>query len=380
MEPRNTLHITTISITAYCFLRSWFAHLTRNGHRVVLACTANEYLDELASTGAEIVNIPISRSIHPVKDTVSLFELWKFMRRGHFHCVHTHTSKAGFLGRLAAKLSGSIPLVLHTVHDLPHNSTTNPFLKGFYIMLERLAGMWTHHVVTVSYANLEDIKKYRIVPEEKVTVIREGIDLANYQITVDKQKKREELKIPASAPVVGIVARLEAAKGHVYLMQAAQKILKEVPECYFVLVGRGHLRGKLESLAGELGIASRVLFTGFRDDMLEIMNIFDIFTLPSLWEGLGIVLLEAMAFRLPIVATRVGGITDVVVDGETGILVPPKDPDSLADAIIALLGDNQRASGMGAKGYIRVMEEFSDSIANEKMMQLYEKLLENRTK
>lgn len=376
MVPRNTLHITTISITAYCFLRSWFSCLSRNGHHVVLACTANEYIDELRSAGAEVVDIPIARSIHPVRDIISFFRLWKFIRSGNFHSVHTYTSKAGFLGRLAAKLNGNIPIILHTVYDLPHNSTRNPILRAFYIFLERIAGKWAHHIVTISYANLEEIKRQRIVPLERVTVIHKGIDLANYQVTVDKRKKREELAIPHLAKVIGIVARLEAAKGHEYLLKAAQKIIQEVPESYFVIVGRGHLRAKLEKLTVKLGIQSKVLFTGFREDMLEIMTIFDIFVLPSLWEGLGIVLLEAMAFKLPIVATKVGGITDVVVDGETGILVPPRDPVTLSAAVVSLLRDAEKASKMGQKGYLRVMEEFADSVANEKMMQLYERLFE----
>ncbi|MDQ7823221.1 MAG: glycosyltransferase family 4 protein [Candidatus Eremiobacteraeota bacterium] len=377
MEPWNTLHVTTIGITAYCFLRSWFSYLTSSGHKVSLACTATEFIAELEATGARVINVPMERSAHPLKDFVSLGNLYRLMRKGSFDSVHTHTTKAGFLGRLAARLAG-VPLVLHTIHDLPSNSAKNPILRHFYNGLERIAASWCDHIVTVSYANLEDIRKWKIAPLHKVTVIREGIELENYRMAVDRAAKRKELGIPEGAAIVGTVARLEAAKGHQYLLQAVPEILKQAPETFFVLVGRGHLREKLERQAQELGISSRVLFTGFREDMLEIMSTFDLFMLPSLWEGLGIVLLEAMAFKIPVVASRVGGITDVVIDGETGFLVPPRDERSLAESALRLLMDPEKGRLMGEKGYLRVAEEFQERVANERMMELYARLMKEK--
>jgi len=379
MERKETLHITTLSITAYCFLKSWFSFLSRRGYGVTLACTATEFIGELEAAGAKVDNVPIARSVNPVRDFVSLLSLFSYIKKSRYDVVHTHTTKAGFIGRLAARLAGA-PLVIHTIHDPPHNSAKNPLLKKLYILMEQIASTWAHHIVTVSYANYEEIGKRRIAPLEKVTVIREGIELSNYDIKVDRDAKRKELSVPGDAKVVGMVARLEAAKGHTYLIDAMPEILKAVPESFFVLVGRGHLREQLEARVREFGVQDRVVFTGFREDMLEIMNIFDLFVLPSLWEGLGIVLLEAMAFRLPIVASRTGGITDVVVDGETGLLVPPRDSDSLAQAITALLKDGGRARKMGEEGFIRVSKEFRDSVANEKMMELYEKLIKQHHK
>jgi len=379
MEPKKILQVTTIGITAYCFLRSWFSCLTSRGHRVVLATTAAEYVEELRASGAEVINIPIARSVSPLADLVSLFRLWKLIRKEKFDVVHTYTTKAGFIGRLAARLAG-VPVVLHTIYDPPHNSARNPLLKCFYIIMERLAATWADHLVTISYANYDEIRKKRMAPLEKLTVIRNGIELKGYELTVDRENKRRELSIPLSAKVVGMVARLEAAKGHIYLLQAVQEVVRAEPEAFFVLVGRGHLRDELEEAARRLGIAEHVLFTGFREDMLEIMTTFHIFTLPSLWEGLGIVLLEAMAFRLPVVASRVGGITDVVVEGETGLLVPPRDPAALAAALVVLLKDPEKRKAMGEKGYRRVAEEFRDDRVNEEMLALYERLFEEKKK
>ncbi len=374
MERKETLHITTLSITAFCFLRSWFACLSGKGHGVTLACTATEFLGELEASGTIIHNVPIARSVNPVKDLISLISLWSFIRKGRYDSVHTHTTKAGLLGRLAARMAG-VPLIIHTIHDPPHNSARNPILRKLYILMEQMASRWAHHIVTVSYANYEEIIKQKIAPIDKVTVIREGIELSGYDLHVDRGAKRLDLSIPPDAKVVGIVARLEAAKGHIYLIDAIPEIIRQVPDGFFVIVGRGHLKDQLEARAKALGVEKRVLFTGFREDMLEIMNIFDVFTLPSLWEGLGIVLLEAMAFKLPIVASRVGGITDVVVDGTTGFLVPPADSKALAQAIITLLLNPEKAGKMGEEGFKRVSKEFRDSVANEKMMELYEKLM-----
>jgi glycosyltransferase involved in cell wall biosynthesis len=376
MEPRKTLQVTTLGITAYCFLRSWFSYLAERNCDVALACTATEFLDEIRRSGARIFHIPIARSAHPLKDLVSLISLVSLIRKERFDCVHTYTTKAGFIGRLAARLS-RVPLIIHTIYDLPHNSTKNPLLRYLYILMERCASGWAHHLVTISHANLDEIRKQRIAPPEKVTVIHLGINPDDYTLKIDRAAKREALGIPPSAKVVGVVARLEAAKGHIHLLRAAVKVLEEIPESYFVIVGRGHLREKLEREAEELGIASHVIFTGFRDDMLEIMSIFDVFTLPSLWEGLGVVLIEAMALRKPTVASRVGGITDIVVDGETGILVPPGDPESLASGILRVLGDDEGAQAMGERGYLRMSKEFLDSMANEKMLTLYRQLTED---
>jgi glycosyltransferase involved in cell wall biosynthesis len=370
MKPRSTLQITTLGITAYCFLRSWFSFLKEKECDVALACTATEFIDEIRKSGARIINVPIARSAHPQKDLVSLFRLIKLIRAERFESVHTYTTKAGFIGRLAARLCG-VPLILHTIYDLPHNSTRNPLLRFLYILMERRAARWAHHLVTISHANLEEIIRQKIAPPEKVTVIHLGIAIDDYDFEVDRAAKKASLGIPQSARVIGVVARLEAAKGHTYLIKAITRILKEFPECYFVFVGRGHLREKLEKEAEALNVRSKIIFTGFREDMLEIMSTFDIFALPSLWEGLGVVLLEAMALRKPIVASRVGGITDVVIDGETGILVPPGEPESLAEGLIDILKDGEKAREMGEKGYLRVSKEFLDSTANEKMLELY---------
>jgi len=195
---------------------------------------------------------------------------------------------------------------------------------------------------------------------------------------MDARSRVRSLGIADGAPIVGTVGRLEPAKGHITLLRAVPHVAKKWPTARFVLVGEGYLRPDLEAEARRLGIEDRVTFTGFRDDMLELLQGFDVFALPSLWEGLGIVLLEAMAYEKPVVASSVGGVLDVVVDRETGLLVPPASPPHLAEAISGLLSDRQRAREMGLAGYQRLLHEFRDETAIHRMYQLYHSMMRGR--
>jgi glycosyltransferase involved in cell wall biosynthesis len=170
---------------------------------------------------------------------------------------------------------------------------------------------------------------------------------------------RAEFRIPADAPLVGVVARLDSQKGHIYLLRAWVQVTAALPEARLLVVGDGPLRGELQQQTYDLGLEGSVIFAGRREDVPRIMAALDVVTLPSLWEGFGLVLLEAMAVARPIVASRVSAIPEIVVEGETGLLVPPRDVDALAAALIALLRDQQRATEMGRRGRVRLEQEFT---------------------
>lgn len=375
MEKIKVLQLTTIDMTAYFFLLPWMKELQKNDFEVTSACTEGQFAGRIRDEGIELVNIPISRKLNLFQDFASLLRLYKFIRKRGFHIVHTYTSKAGIIGRLAARLAG-VPIIFHTIFDLPHNSTKNFFLKNFYIAMEKMAGRWASGFVTISNSNLEEIKKFGIVPLDKLRLIPVGVNLSRYQVNTDDKKIRKDLGIEEKADIVGIVGRLEPPKGHEFFLRAAKEILKNHPGTFFVVVGSGYLRESLEGLARELGIAKQVIFTGFRDDMIEIMSSFSVFVLPSLWEGQGVVICEAMAMKIPVIASKVGGITDVVSDGETGILVPPADSSSLAGAISGLLSDKEKMLKMGQAGYEKVKKEFLEESSKAKLMDFYGKMIE----
>jgi glycosyltransferase involved in cell wall biosynthesis len=376
MAEIKCLFLATIDMTLDCFCIPWTLRLQQEGLDMTLAATEGDFAQNIRAAGLKFVNMPISRRIAPFDDLVSLIKLYRFIKQEGFQIVHTHTSKAGFLGRLAAKLA-RVPLIIHTIHDLPHNSARSPLLKALYIWMERWAARWAHHLTTVSYSNLKEILRTRIAPEAKITVIRGAINLNSYPALSNPKLKRQELGIPEVAIVIGNVGRLEAAKGQVFLLKAAALILARHPDTYFVIVGKGRLKASLENLAQELKISHRVMFTGFRDDMPEIMQSFDIFAFPSLWEGLGMVLLEAMAYRLPVVASKIGGIQDVVITGETGILTKTSDHQALAAALMELLENPEQRRAYGEAGYKRVSTEFREDNFLDKHAALYRQLIKN---
>lgn len=364
----KTLHVTTIDVTAWCFLRSWFRRLRAEGHEVVVACTVERFREDLESDGARVVHVAIPRRIQPLNDLRALLALIALFRRERPDVVHTHTSKAGFLGRLAARVAG-VPLILHTIHELPQNSVRSEKAKFVYRLLERLAARWAHHLVTVSYANERQILAERITSPAKLTTIREGLELNRYEPAQPVAEVRSHFGIPPNALLVGTVARLEPAKGYNYLLEAFQIIRGARPDTWLVCAGTGHLESELRA-RGE----KQVVFTGWVDDLVSTMLAFDVFVLSSLYEGLGIVLLEAMALGRPVVSTAVGGTTDVIVDGETGYLVPSRDPQALAARVLQLLADPERRAAFGAAGRKRVESEFRAEAADDAMLALYQRL------
>ena len=367
------LHITTIDMTTYCFHLPFLEYLRDKGFDVYAAFRVGKFTEKIQQRGIKIFSIPFERRIAPFNDILSLIELYKFIRKEKFDIVHTATSKAGFLGRLAAYLTG-VPIILHTIYELPQNSTQNIFLKRFYRKLETLAAQWTDHIITISNPNYNQIVLEKTTSSQKITIIPNGIDITKYDLEVDVSAKKRELGIPDGAYIVGTVGRLETPKGHKYLLQGIPLILQKFPNTIFLIVGAGILREQLEDTVKQMGVEKNVIFTGFREDLIEIMHTFDLFCLPSLWEGFGVVIAEAMACSLPVVASNVGGIADVVEDGVTGILVQPKNPKLIAKAIMKLLNDNCLAEKMGQNGKERVARLFTQEKMLEKTWELYRTL------
>ena len=316
-------------------------------------------IDVARAQGVSLIIEPsLVREINPLKDPLALFRLTRLIRRGGYAIVHTHSSKAGILGRWAAKLAGT-PVIVHTVHGWGHHDRQHPVVRRIYIWLEKLTLPITDKLIVVSPLNIEKGLADGIGRPEDYVVIRSGIELDRFgHPQTPRNQTRAAWGIPVDAPVVGTVTRLSAQKAPLDFVTAAALVLEQHPDAYFMMVGDGPLRGDVEALAQELGIADRLVLTGLRRDIPELMAAFDLFTLSSLWEGLPRVLPQAMATGLPIVATAVDGSSEVIEQGVNGLLTPPGEPDRLADAIASLLGDRERMSQMGALNRERV-EAFS---------------------
>jgi len=316
-----------------------------------------EIISEVRARGIPLTVLPeLVREINPVKDLLALAKLTTFMRRGQYHVVHTHSSKAGILGRVAARLAG-VPVIVHTVHGWGFYDGQHPAVRVLYIALEKLADRCCDRLIVVSRLNADKGLAVGISRPEKYVTIYSGINVAKYaRPTVDRPTMRAVLGIPADAPVVGTVGRLSPQKAPLDWIHAAAVVAQAVPEARFVYVGDGPLRPAVEALITELGLTDRVILAGLRRDVPNMLATFDVFALSSRWEGLPRVIPQAMAAGVPLVCTRVDGAMEAIADGVTGLLVPPAQPRALGAAIVSLLRDPARAQRLAAAGRCRAAD------------------------
>lgn len=314
------------------------------------------------------------RELNPIKDLLALIRLTQLMRRGRYTIVHTHSSKAGILGRWAAKLAG-VPIIVHTVHGWAHHERQHPLLRAYYILLEKLTLPITDQMIAVTSKDIDKGLRDGIGKSTNYLIIRSGIELERFgHPQVPREATRAAWGIPQEATVVGSVTRLSPQKAPLDFVQAAALVARDYPDTYFVMVGDGPLRQEVEALATQLGIADRLVLTGLRRDVPELLAAFDLFALSSLWEGLPRVLPQAMATSLPIVATACDGSAEAIEEGVNGFLVPPGEPAVLAQRLCQLIAQPRLAQQMGAAGYARV-QEFSDRGMVSAIANLYTKLL-----
>jgi len=324
--------------------------------------------------GIRIFLVKMSRNLSPWINAVGFFQLYALLRRERFDIVHTHCSVAGFLGRLAAKLAG-VPVIIFSIRGYASRDYQSCLKKGFFLWIERQLDKVTHYYVAVSEAMKQKGIQKKIMRPETVSVIHNSIELEHFKAKKkdrETEGKKKELGLKPQGAVVGIVARFEAPKGLEYFLQSGVLIQKAFPQVQLLMVGDGPLRPRVEKMITHLGLTPHVILTGWREDIPQVLRVMDVFCLSSLWESFGLAIVEAMAAEKPVVATRVEGIPEVVQDGVTGILVPPKDAQALAQAVIRLLKDPQLALKMGKAGRRRVEELF----AVQKMVARYEELYE----
>ena len=299
------------------------------------------------------------RPIHPLRDGLALWSLWRLVRRGGFDIVHTHTSKAGILGRVAAWLA-RVPIIVHTPHGHVFYGYHGPVMTRVFIWLERWSARLTDRIIALTCADAEDHVRFGVAGAERFTVIHSGVDFSSCGKTpVAREKVRAELGLEAGALAIGTLGRLTAIKGHTDLVRAFAEVRRQRGDARLVVVGDGEERGALIGLAEELGLRERVRFAGWRDDVFGTLSALDIFAFPSLNEGMGKALVEAMYMGLPCVATRVGGIPEAVEDGRTGLLCPPGDPASLAEALFRMLTDRPLRVGCVAQARAVVEQKFN---------------------
>jgi glycosyltransferase involved in cell wall biosynthesis len=317
----------------------------------------------------------LGRELTTRRDAVVLSQLVRLMRRERPDIVHTHTAKAGTLGRLAAFLTG-VPVIVHTFHGHVLQGYFSSARTRLFIAIERALARVTTRLIAVSPSVRRELLDMKIGRPERFDVIRLGLDLDPFlEAERLRGQLRAEIGVGPTVPLVGIVGRLVPIKGHDQFLEAASRIAT-LPAAHFVIAGDGELRGVLETRAAELGLSKRVHFLGWRADLPRIYADLDVVVLSSLNEGSPVALIEAMAAGRAVVATDVGGVADVVASGVAGILTPPRDPAALAGAVQAVLADDSRRAAMGRAGRASVYPTYSVPRLLQEIDQLYTQALE----
>ncbi len=329
----------------------------------------------LSDNGINYRVVPrLVRQLDPWSDLTAFLRLYAIIKRGDFDIVHTHTSKAGILGRWAAKLAG-VKVIIHTPHGHIFYGYFGPVRNWLFIMLERFTAHITDRIITLTQRGKDEHVKFGISKADKFVSIYSGVELEKFiNSNYDPAQARESLGIPPNGPVIGTITRLEPVKGNMYFIEAIPQVIKIFPDLKVIITGDGAQKRAMENKIKELSLSRNVILRGATNDAPGALSALDIFVLPSLNEGMGRCLLEAMALSKPIIATDVGGVSEIVENGVNGILVPPKDPDALAQAIISLLGNKARAGEMGKSGKGKLNRFFSAQAMVEKIEALYEEL------
>lgn len=349
------------------FLRT-VTHLDKSRFQVTVCCLAEcgSLLPEVESLGIRVLCLG-KRGLK--NDLLTLLKLARLIRRHDAHIVYIHLySRASAYGRMAAILART-PVIVASAVGYGH---PRPLKKR---MLDRVLAHFTDHFTALSEATKEHLYRQQGIAPDRITVIYPGIDPERFSSVRRREAIRQEVGIPLDAQVVGTVARLAPEKGLVDLVNAMAQVREAIPNARLMLVGDGPLRPELEQRVESLGLRDTVHFLGFRRDIPELLHVMDIFAFPSHREGLGMALVEAMAAGLPVVATAVGGIPEVVEYDVTGSLVPPREIDALALNICRLLENSALRVAMGQRGRARVQQHFTARRAAAQTQKLYLSLL-----
>jgi glycosyltransferase involved in cell wall biosynthesis len=312
---------------------------------------------------------PIRFGPSPKGMATASVRLAALIRRERHDIVHAHGYSAAGAAALARRLTPRARLVC-TLHNFLTATSARAITGWRARWLLHLIARRADRIITVSDSLHEQFAGIADAAHGKLVTIANGIDLRGFGES-DPASARHELRLPEAGPVVGMVGRLAAQKGPLDFVRAAAVAHARFPDAYFVLIGDGPLRGEVEKLAGDLGISNSLMLAGHRPDAPMLTEVFDVAVIASVSEGSSLTAMEAMAWGKPVAGTAVGGVREVVVDGETGILVPPGEAQALGEAVASLLADPERARALGEAGRRRVEREFSLARMIERTEEVY---------
>ncbi len=328
--------------------------IDKKKYQVFAACLreGGPYEDKLRRIGVKVKNFDLKTLV----DIRIIPRLVRYIKQNNIDIVETAVFPADVYGRISARLA-NVPIIISTMHRVEDHKQEAIYRVLFFA--DTLTMALTTRIIAVSKAVKNYLISWHRVKSDKIRVIYNGIDAHKYDVNFDIKEYKRMLNLQHDIPTVAFIGRLVKLKGVNYFLEAAASILRNGKRVQFVVVGDGPLKERLIKQAANLSISQHVHFIGFRKDIPQILSVIDILVVPSLFEGLPLTILEAMHAGKTIIATRVGGIPEAIKDGETGILVSPRDYHALTKGLLELLNDPEKRKEMGKKGKQRALQHFN---------------------
>lgn len=373
---KRILYITTVDNTIYAFLIPHIKSLQKRGYKVEVACKLGKFESQIRAEGIKTHHIPFDRNMFSIRNAIAFINLLRLLYKRRYHLVHVHTPIAAFLGRLATKLAGA--KTLYTAHGYNFIKGGSKFKNVVFIFLEKISSFWTDGLIVINSEDYEAAKRYKLAPNGKCFLVRGvGVDVnkfnPNVLTVVERKALKRELECD-SDKIVGLIAEFNSNKRQIDLLNAAERILQEYKRVTFLFVGDGPLLAKLKLFVDSKWYKNNIKFLGWREDIPQLLSIMDVLVLPSLREGLPRCIQEAMATAVPVVATNTKGNRDLVKHEKTGLLIPPKNPEAMAQAILKLLKNEELAKNIGKRARESVVSDLNLDKIIEQTISIQEKL------
>ena len=388
MRQMKVAHITTIDSSLRYLLLNQLCTIKQVGYEVIGISSPGQDVPLIEAAGIRHIPVRMTRKgSTPFRDLKAIWQLYRVIRQERFDIVHTHNPKPGLLGQIAAKVAG-VPVIVNTVHGFYFHDNMHPILRRFYITLEKIAARCSDVILSQNREDVDTAIHLKICPPEKIKYLGNGIDLALFNpdsiASTVLETKSAEIGLSKDVETVGFVGRIAAKrKGFLDFLDAGRHVVRRFPNVRFLIVGESDY-GKTDAVnpavAGEYGIQEHCVFLGRRpnEELPALYALMDVIVLPSLFEGIPRSVMEASAMCVPAVVSNVKGNREAVQNGRNGVLIPLGSINAIADAIIKLLSDQERARRMGEEGRRIAIECFDERVIFEKVKAEYARLLREK--
>lgn len=382
----NILLLSTESSVQVAFIQPLAQHLRKQGHHVTLACSddpgeyGQSFVEPLRRMGFEVLVVPMRRTISPWRNLLAGIQLYRILRRRRFDVVHTQTAIAGMIGRVAGSFA-RVPVIVYSAHAFPFHEHLSRWLVTLYALLERFAARLCDVIVVDSGCVRQRGLKYKVAAPDRIRVIQMGIDTERFdpaKYRAERNSIRAEFGLRPDATVIGAVGRFVNDKGWDTFLHAVSVLTKRLPDVdvQCLLVGGGPLHKELQDLSRVLNLNGRVVFAEYQRDIPKVMAALDIYMLPTRREGFGVTFIEAMSMEVPVIASRIQPLDEIVMDGRTGVLANVGDPNAFAEAAGPMLADPELRRRIGEAGRRHVIEQFEQALMCKAHEHLFQQLME----